>query len=42
LLRVRVLSLFGTVDVWHVPSDLRGSYGELIKALRQKQRELPG
>jgi hypothetical protein len=42
LLRVRVLSLFGTVDVWRVPSDLRGSYGELIKALRQKQRELPG
>jgi hypothetical protein len=42
LLRVRVLSLFGTVDVWHVPGDLRGSYGEVIKELRQRQRELPG
>jgi hypothetical protein len=42
LLRVRVLSLFGTVDVWHVPGDLRGGYGEVIKELRRRQRELPG
>jgi len=42
LLRVRVLSLFGTVDVWHVPGDLRGGYDEVIKELRRRQRELPG
>ena len=26
VLRVRVVSLFGTVDVWHVPGDVRGRY----------------
>jgi hypothetical protein len=41
VLRVRVIALFGTVDVWHVPSDMRGSYGEIIRALRAQQRELP-
>jgi hypothetical protein len=41
VLRVRVLALFGTADVWHVPADQRGSYGEIIRALRQQQRELP-
>jgi len=42
VLRVRVLALFGTVDVWHVPSDLRGDYGEIMRALQARQRELPG
>ena len=42
VVRVRVLALFGTVDVWHVPNDLRGDYGEIIRALRKQQRELPG
>jgi hypothetical protein len=41
VVRVRVFALFGTVDVWHVPSDLRGDYGEIIRALRAQQRELP-
>jgi hypothetical protein len=41
VLRVRVVALFGTADVWHVPADVRGSYGEIIRALRQQQRELP-
>jgi len=41
VLRVRVIALFGTVDVWHVPGDLRGSYREIIRALREQQRELP-
>jgi hypothetical protein len=41
MLRVCVISLFGTVDVWHVPSDMRGSYGEILRALRDRQRELP-
>lgn len=42
LLRVRVLALFGTVDVWHVPRGLRGNYGEITRALQAGQRELPG
>jgi hypothetical protein len=27
VLRVRVVALFGTADVWRVPSELKGSYG---------------
>jgi len=42
VLRVRVLALFGTVDVWHVPGDLPGDYGEIIRSVRAGQRELPG
>ena len=42
VLRVRVVALFGTVDVWRVPSELKGSYGEVIGTLREAQRELPG
>jgi Domain of unknown function (DUF1707)/Cell wall-active antibiotics response 4TMS YvqF len=41
VLRVWVLALFGAVDVWHAPSDLHGSYSEIIGALRAQQRELP-
>lgn len=42
LVRVSVLALFGTVDVWRVPSDLRGDYGEITRALQEGRRELPG
>jgi len=42
VLRVRVAALFGTVDVWRVPTELRGSYGEIIRSVRAAQRELPG
>ncbi|HEU5476336.1 MAG TPA: DUF1707 domain-containing protein [Gaiellaceae bacterium] len=42
VLRVRVLAFFGTVDVWHVPTGLRGDYGEITAALQAGQRELPG
>jgi hypothetical protein len=42
VLRVRVLGCFGTVDVWRVPHDMRGSYGEIFRQLEQRQRELPG
>ncbi len=42
VLRVRVLALFGTADVWHVPGDLRGDYREIIRSVRAGQRELPG
>jgi DUF1707 SHOCT-like domain/Cell wall-active antibiotics response LiaF, C-terminal len=39
-LYVRALSLFGTVDVWHVPSETNGTYGEIIRQLKQQQRQL--
>jgi DUF1707 SHOCT-like domain/Cell wall-active antibiotics response LiaF, C-terminal len=40
-LRVRAHGLFGTVDVWRVPGDVRGSYGEVIAQLKAQQRGLP-
>jgi hypothetical protein len=42
VLRVRVFALFGTADVWQVPSGLHGDYGEIIRSLRAGQRELTG
>jgi len=38
---VRVVSLFGTVDVWRVPADMPGDYGEITRGLQARQRELP-
>jgi Domain of unknown function (DUF1707)/Cell wall-active antibiotics response 4TMS YvqF len=40
LLRVTVITLFGTADVWRVPPGMTGGYRDVIKALRQQQREL--
>jgi hypothetical protein len=40
--RVRTLSLFSTVDVWRVPHQLRGDYGEITDRLQAEQRQLPG
>lgn len=42
LFRVRVVGVFATVDVWRVPSDVKGSYSDVIDAVRAAQRELPG
>ena len=42
VLRVRVAALFGTVDVWRVPTELRGGYGEITRLLQAAQRELRG
>jgi hypothetical protein len=39
--RLRTLALFGTVDVWRVPHQMRGSYGEIMEQLEQGQRHLP-
>jgi hypothetical protein len=39
--RVRALTLFGSVDVWRVPHGASGTYGEVIKQVRRGQRELP-
>lgn len=38
---VRVIALFGTVDVWRVPADLAGDYGDIFHLLRARQGELP-
>jgi Domain of unknown function (DUF1707)/Cell wall-active antibiotics response 4TMS YvqF len=38
---VRVIGCVGTIDVWRVPHDMRGDYGEIIEQLRRQQRELP-
>jgi Domain of unknown function (DUF1707)/Cell wall-active antibiotics response 4TMS YvqF len=37
---IRGLSLFGTVDVWHVPANMAGNYGEIIRELKRRQGEL--
>ena len=41
VVRVRALGCFGTVDVWRVPRDMRGSYGEIFRQLEERQRQLP-
>jgi DUF1707 SHOCT-like domain/Cell wall-active antibiotics response LiaF, C-terminal len=41
IIHLRVLGLFATIDVWRVPYEMRGTYGELIKQLKQQQRQLP-
>lgn len=38
---VRAISLFGAVDVWRVPTDMPGDYGEIFRQLQARQRELP-
>ena len=38
---VRAISVFGTVDVWRVPADMPGDYGEVTRQLQGRQRELP-
>jgi hypothetical protein len=38
---VRVISLFGTIDVWRVPAEMPGDYGEITRGLQARHRELP-
>ena len=40
-IRVRVLGLFATVDVWRVPPRAHGTYQEIIKLVKAETRELP-
>jgi Domain of unknown function (DUF1707) len=40
-LRVRAHGLFGTVDVWRVPTAVRGTYREVIAQVEAQQRQLP-
>ena len=41
VISVRVISLLGTVDVWRVPANMPGDYGEIFRQLQGRQRELP-
>lgn len=38
---IRVIGLSGTVDVWRVPHDMRGSYSDIFRQLKERQRQLP-
>jgi hypothetical protein len=42
IIDVRIVGVVGTIDVWRVPAQMQGDYGEVIKQLRAQQRELPG
>jgi hypothetical protein len=39
---VRSLGCVGTVDVWRVPHEMRGSYSEIFSQLEAQQKQLPG
>lgn len=39
VIRMHAFSLCGTVDVWRVPSDMRGGYGEITRQLQDPQRQ---
>jgi hypothetical protein len=38
---VRAITLFGTVDVWRVPADMPGDYGEVTRGLQAREHEPP-
>jgi hypothetical protein len=40
--QVRILGCCGTVDVWRVPHDMHGSYSDIFRQLKERQRQLPG
>jgi Domain of unknown function (DUF1707)/Cell wall-active antibiotics response 4TMS YvqF len=41
-IHVRVLGFAGTIDVWRVPRDMRGSsYRQILRALNDRRRQLP-
>ena len=40
-IRVRAVSLLGTVDVWRVPADMPGDYGKVTRKLQRRDRKLP-
>ena len=42
LVRIRVWSLFGTSDVWRIPSGMSGTYRELIRSIRKRRQLDPG
>jgi hypothetical protein len=41
-IHVRVVGFAGTIDVWRVPRDMRGSnYGEIMRTLQDSRPQLP-
>ena len=42
-LHARVVGFVGTIDVWRVPHNMRGSgYSDIVRELHDRRRELPG
>jgi hypothetical protein len=42
IIRVRAFSLFGTIDVWRVPADMQGGYGDIFRQLQHPPRQVEG
>lgn len=40
-IHVRAVGCFATVDVWRVPHKAYGSYGDIIGAVKERERQLP-
>ncbi len=40
-IHVRAIGCFATVDVWRVPHDMRGSYSDIVRQARERERQLP-
>jgi hypothetical protein len=38
-IRVRVIGCFATVDVWRVPNDAHGSYDDIIRLTKERERQ---
>lgn len=36
--RVRTLAMFGTVDIWRVPHEMRGDYGDIMRQIKRRGR----
>jgi Domain of unknown function (DUF1707)/Cell wall-active antibiotics response 4TMS YvqF len=40
-IRVRAAGCCATVDVWRVPTDAVGTYGDIIRRIKERERQLP-
>jgi Domain of unknown function (DUF1707)/Cell wall-active antibiotics response 4TMS YvqF len=40
-IRIRAAGCCATVDVWRVPSDAPGTYGDIIRRTKESERQLP-
>lgn len=40
-IHVRAIGCFATVDVWRIPHKASGSYGNIIRAVKEQERQLP-
>jgi hypothetical protein len=39
-IHVRAAGCFATVDVWQVPRDAHGSYSDILRQVKEREREL--